>query len=131
MQTSTNMLLPSTPVATAPGGLAITPDGTQVYIPHYTDTSTPNLTVVDTVTGGVARLTVGDHPAVFGQFIGPTATALTVSADVGITMIANGAAVSGGFINYTITVGNTGPSTATGVVVTTDTLNVANGLQFS
>src|SRR5207253_11361096 len=57
-------------------------------------------------------------------------TGLTVAgttADLAITKVATGSAVRGGSLNYTITVTNAGPNTATGVVVT-DTLN---GLTFN
>ncbi|WP_406426695.1 YncE family protein [Streptomyces sp. NBC_01589] len=109
--TVTNTVTDTIPVGIAPFGVAITPDGTHVYV---TNQQPNNVSVIATATNTVTTtVPVGSIP--FGAAIGtPPFPSLTV------TRTHRGAFVQGEKNTYSITVTNngTGPTDGTTVTVT-------------
>jgi uncharacterized repeat protein (TIGR01451 family) len=112
IDTATNLVVATVGAGTGPIGMAITPDGARAYVPN---SGTNDVTVIDTASNTVvATVPVGDEP-------GRVAIA-NARADLRITKAgAPDPVLVGGTLTYTLTVANSGPSAATGVVVT-DTL---------
>ena len=63
-----NKVTATIPVGNSPSGVAVTPDGSWVYVTNY---ASNNVSVIDTSTNKVtATMNVGRSPNSFGQFIG-------------------------------------------------------------
>jgi YVTN family beta-propeller protein len=69
IDTATNSVVGTIAVGSRPSGIAITPDGTKVYVVNAGDNT---VSVIDTATNTViAVLPVGNSPIAFGVFIKP------------------------------------------------------------
>ena len=67
IDTATNTVIATVPVGIYPIGVAVTPDGTKVYVANA---GSDNVSVIDTATNKVtATVSVGSYPIAFGQFI--------------------------------------------------------------
>ena len=65
---ATNKVTATIPVGIGPTGVAVTPDGSKVYVINYISNT---ISVIDTSTNKVtATMSVGHGPNSFGQFIG-------------------------------------------------------------
>jgi YVTN family beta-propeller protein len=68
IDTTTNTVIDTVNVGTKPYGVAVTPDGTEVYVANDKENT---VSVIDTDTNTVtATVSVGNLPKAFGQFIG-------------------------------------------------------------
>jgi YVTN family beta-propeller protein len=73
INTKTNKVIATVPVGKEPNGVAVTPNGTKVYVVNSGDNyNTPStVSVIDTATNKViTNVTVGSHPVAIGKFIG-------------------------------------------------------------
>jgi YVTN family beta-propeller protein len=69
IDTATNTMAATVAVGSGPKGVAVTPDGTRVYVANYYSYT---VSVIDTAADVVtATVAVGSGPVAFGQFIGP------------------------------------------------------------
>jgi YVTN family beta-propeller protein len=68
IDTENDTVTNSVQVGSSPWGVAVTPDGTKVYV---TNAGSDNVSVIDTATDNViATVKVGSFPVALGQFIG-------------------------------------------------------------
>jgi YVTN family beta-propeller protein len=73
ISTATNTVTATVVVGSRPYGVAVTPDGSRVYVANgFSDTVSVISTATNTVTATVA---VGTEPLAFGKFIGPATPA--------------------------------------------------------
>jgi YVTN family beta-propeller protein len=72
--TANNTVLQTITVGSDPTGVAVTPDGSKVYV---ADQISGDVAVIDTATNAMVGIGVGSFPVAFGNFIGPPI--LTVS----------------------------------------------------
>ena len=73
IDTATNTLSATIPVGASPFGVAVTPDGSKVYVANsFSDT----VSVIDAATNTLigSPIPVGDRPVAFGVFIQPAPT---------------------------------------------------------
>jgi len=71
--TATNTVTATIPVAGGPSGIAVTPDGSKVYVAGV---NSNNVSVIATASNTVTNtVSVGSEPNVFGLFIGPAPAA--------------------------------------------------------
>ena len=74
IDTATNTVIASVKVGKSPYGIAVTPDGTKVYVANSGDDDDlgNTVSVIDTATNKViATVNTGFSPIAFGQFISP------------------------------------------------------------
>jgi len=69
LDTATNTVIAAVQVGISPIGVAVTPDGTHIYVANN---GSGTVSVIDTTSNSVVNeITVGSNPFAFGQFIGP------------------------------------------------------------
>ena len=70
ISTATNTVIATIPVGSSPVGVAVTPDGSKVYVANDGDNT---VSVISTATNTVigAPIPVGNDPVAFGLFIQP------------------------------------------------------------
>jgi YVTN family beta-propeller protein len=75
IDTATDMVIATVPVAPYPYGVAVTPDSSKVYVTNtvfFPPNTVSTVSVIDTATNMVvAVVPVGNHPFAFGVFIQP------------------------------------------------------------
>ena len=83
INTTTNSLAATVTVGVNPQGVAVTPDGSNVYVTNENDGT---VSVINTATNNITdTVDVGSNPIAFGQFIGKSAPIITWNNPADIT----------------------------------------------